>query len=70
VIIAVPQRETVNSKSVGVVRDVNHVLDAQQGVVGSTGLGAQQIDFLHAVYGNFPLMLGVIALLTYILLGR
>ena len=27
------------------------------GVIGVTGLGAAQIDFLHAVYGNFPLML-------------
>jgi len=28
------------------------------------------VDFLHAVYGNFPLMLGLITLLTYILLVR
>ncbi|MDX6359080.1 MAG: putative drug exporter of the superfamily, partial [Nocardioidaceae bacterium] len=40
------------------------------GVVGVTGIGAAQIDFLHAVYGNFPLMLAIIALLTYILLVR
>jgi RND superfamily putative drug exporter len=70
VLVAIPEDETVNSKSVGVVRDVQHVLDRQDGVIGSTGLGAAQIDFLHAVYGNFPLMLGVIALLTYILLVR
>ena len=70
VIIAIPQNETVNSKSVGVVRDVKDVLDGQDGVVGATGLGAAQIDFLHAVYGNFPLMLAVIAVLTYILLAR
>jgi len=70
VIIAIPEGETVNSQSVGVVQDVKDVLDEQDGVIGSTGLGAVQIDFLHAVYGNFPLMLGVIALLTYILLMR
>jgi RND superfamily putative drug exporter len=70
VLVAVPQKETVNSKSVDVVRDVQHVLDDQAGVVGSTGLGTAQIDFLHAVYGNFPLMLSIIALLTYILLVR
>jgi RND superfamily putative drug exporter len=40
------------------------------GVLGVTGLGAAQIDFLHAVYGNFPLMLLLIAVLTYILLAR
>jgi RND superfamily putative drug exporter len=41
-----------------------------RGVVGITGVGAAQIDFLHAVYGNFPLMLIIIAVLTYILLVR
>jgi putative drug exporter of the RND superfamily len=70
VIVAIPEHETVNSKSVSVVRDVKDLLDNQQGVIGATGLGAAQIDFLHAVYGNFPLMLGIIALLTYILLVR
>jgi RND superfamily putative drug exporter len=35
-----------------------------------TGIGAVQIDFLHAVYGNFPLMLTLIALLTFVLLVR
>jgi RND superfamily putative drug exporter len=70
VIVAVPDQETVNSKSVGVVRRVNDKIDGMAGVVGSTGLGAAQIDFLHAVYGNFPLMLLVIAVLTYILLVR
>jgi RND superfamily putative drug exporter len=29
-----------------------------------------QVDFLKAVYGNFPLMLTIIALLTYVLLVR
>jgi RND superfamily putative drug exporter len=70
VIVAIPVNETVNSKSIGVVRDVNDVLSGQDGVTGATGLGAAQIDFLHAVYGNFPLMLAVIAVLTYILLVR
>jgi RND superfamily putative drug exporter len=70
VIVVVPEDETVNSKSIGVVRDVKDVAGTLTGVVGVTGLGAAQIDFLHAVYGNFPLMLLLIALLTYILLVR
>ena len=70
VLVAIPQKETVNSKSVDVVRDVKKVLDKQDGVIGTTGLGTAQIDFLHAVYGNFPLMLTIIALLTYVLLVR
>ncbi len=70
VLVAIPKNETVNSKSVDVVRTVQKVLDGEDGVIGSTGLGTAQIDFLHAVYGNFPLMLAIIALLTYVLLAR
>jgi RND superfamily putative drug exporter len=36
-------------------------------VGGST---AQDIDFYHAVYGSFPMMLGLIALITFLLLAR
>jgi putative drug exporter of the RND superfamily len=35
-----------------------------------SGIGADQIDFLKAVYGNFPLMLAIIAVLTILLLAR
>ena len=70
VLVAIPKNETVNSKSVGVVRRIDKALGKQDGVVGHTGYGDAQIDFLHAVYGNFPLMLTVIALLTYVLLVR
>jgi RND superfamily putative drug exporter len=34
------------------------------------GLPAQNQDFIEAVYGNFPLMIGLIALITFILLAR
>ena len=34
------------------------------------GEAAQSADFLDAVYSNFPLLLGLIALLTFILLAR
>jgi RND superfamily putative drug exporter len=70
VVVLIPDRETVNSKSVEVVRRVGDRSRDLPGVIGVTGTGAAQVDFLHAVYGNFPLMLGVIALLTYVLLVR
>src|SRR5204863_9632402 len=70
VVVLLPDKETVNSKSVSVVRDVNKAIKHMPGVIGETGLGAAQIDFLHAVYGNFPLVLAIIALLTYVLLVR
>jgi RND superfamily putative drug exporter len=70
VVLAFPDRETVNSQSVQVVRDVTGVADDTDGVIGVAGLGNAQVDFLHAVYGNFPLVLLIITGLTYILLVR
>ena len=66
----VPDAETVNSKSVAVVRRVTSAAEDTPGVLGVAGLGTAQVDFLHAVYGNFPLMLTIIALLTFVLLVR
>jgi putative drug exporter of the RND superfamily len=34
------------------------------------GLAAQNRDFIEAVYGNFPLMIALIALITFVLLAR
>ena len=34
------------------------------------GIGPENVDFTHAVYGNFPLMLSLIALITFLLLAR
>ncbi|MCU1602637.1 MAG: MmpL protein [Frankiales bacterium] len=69
-VIAVPEKETVNSKSVGPVREARKVADGNPAVLGIAGLGADQIDFLHGVYGKFPLMLAIIAVLTFLLLAR
>ncbi|MFJ3991229.1 MMPL family transporter [Streptomyces sp. NPDC090032] len=70
IVVVVPDGETVNSKSVDVVKRVKSVSENLPGVIGVAGIGAAQIDFLHAVYGSFPLMLTIIALLTYVLLAR
>jgi RND superfamily putative drug exporter len=70
IVVAIPTKETVNSSSVGVVRRVKSVTQHLPGVVGVAGVGADQLDFLKAVYGNFPYMLAVIAVLTFILLAR
>jgi RND superfamily putative drug exporter len=34
------------------------------------GVGAEERDFVHAVYGNFPYVLGFVVLLTFVLLTR
>jgi putative drug exporter of the RND superfamily len=38
--------------------------------IGTGGQAAQSSDFVDAVYGNFPLMIGLIAVLTFVLLAR
>jgi RND superfamily putative drug exporter len=70
VIVVVPDEETVNNTSVDVVRRVTDAAGDMDGVIGVTGLGNAQVDFLNAVYGNFPMMLLLIAGLTYVLLVR
>jgi RND superfamily putative drug exporter len=40
------------------------------GVVGVGGTGPTQVDFVHAVYGSFPLMLVLIGVATLLLLSR
>jgi RND superfamily putative drug exporter len=70
IVVLIPNTETVNSKTVGVVKRVKTAAQDLPGVDGVAGIGPAQIDFMHAVYGNFPLMLTLIALLTYVLLVR
>jgi RND superfamily putative drug exporter len=40
------------------------------GVIGVGGMGPGQVDFVHSVYGSFPLMLTVIGIATLLLLTR
>ena len=40
------------------------------GVIGVGGAGPGQVDFIHAVYGSFPLMLTLIGVATLLLLAR
>jgi RND superfamily putative drug exporter len=52
---------------------VTRLRTALSGVPGGAEVGgntAQNADFNSAVYGNFPLMLAVIAILTFLLLAR
>jgi RND superfamily putative drug exporter len=49
---------------------VRSVARAAGGDVRLGGLAAQNEDFINAVYGNFPLMIALIALITFVLLAR
>jgi putative drug exporter of the RND superfamily len=70
VVLGIPDTETVNSDTLAPVRAARSALRRQPGVIGVAGDGATQLDFAHAVVGSFPLMLGVIALITFLLLAR
>ncbi len=65
-----PVRETVDSNSVAVVDRVRAAVRHLPGFVGITGTGATIVDYRHAVYDNFPLVIGIIALITFFLLVR
>jgi RND superfamily putative drug exporter len=69
-IIAIPNVVTVNSKTLAPVRSVQAGVDSIPGVIGVGGDGPLQQDYIHAVYGHFPLMFTIIALATLILLMR
>ena len=69
-VVVIPEFETANSSTVDPVRDVRDATENLPGVIGVAGIGSDQIDFLKAVYGNFPLMLLLIAFLTIVLLAR
>jgi RND superfamily putative drug exporter len=49
------------------VRDTAHAAGSD---VRVGGIQAQNADFISAVYGNFPLMIALIALVTFLLLAR
>ena len=49
------------------LRDATQALPAEVTIGGQAAQGA---DFLDAVYSNFPLLIGLISLLTFILLAR
>ncbi len=70
VILGIPERETVNSSTLAQVNTVRGAVGGQAGAVGVAGVGAIALDYQKAVFGNFPLMFAVIALLTIVLLAR
>jgi len=70
VVLAIPSAETVAGASSNVVTRVRSAVGGMPGVVGLAGDGALQQDYLKAVYGNFPLELALIVVITFVLLMR
>ncbi|HZU71812.1 MAG TPA: MMPL family transporter, partial [Acidimicrobiales bacterium] len=67
-VLAVPDEASLNNTSLAPVKAAKSSVAGVPGVVGLTGQGAVLQDFSHAVYGRFPLMFSVIALLSFLLL--
>ena len=68
--LVIPTEETVDSEGAQVVDRVTTANQSVPGFVGVAGAGAIVLDYIHAVYGSFPLVLGIIALVTFLLLAR
>jgi len=69
-IIAIPDAASVNNTTLAPVRAVEATVRHEPGVIGVTGAGAIEQDYSHAVFGNFPLMFTLIAIVTFLLLAR
>jgi RND superfamily putative drug exporter len=65
-----PVGEPSSSTGSATVSAVRKTAADMAGVLGVGGMGPAQQDFSHAIYGNFPLMLALIALATFLLLAR
>ena len=69
-VVVVPDHETVDNNSVATVSAVRDATRDLPGYDGIAGLGATVIDYQRAVYDNFPYVLALIALVTFVLLVR
>jgi len=64
---------TVDSNTAAGHDILNRVRDVAHGFSGGAQVGgqaAQNFDFIDAVYGTFPLMVSLIALITFVLMAR
>ncbi len=66
----VPNAETVDNNSTKTVQNLRTATKDLPGYVGVAGAGATVLDYFDAVYKKFPYVLGLIALVTFILLVR
>ena len=66
----IPTAEGNTSAGTATVTRLRAALASVPGRVEVGGNTAQNVDFNSAVYGNFPLMLSVIAIVTFLILAR
>ncbi|HTW08640.1 MAG TPA: MMPL family transporter [Acidimicrobiales bacterium] len=65
-----PVNEPSSSAGSAAVTAVREAARQLRAVTGVGGIGPSQQDFSSSIYGNFPLMLALIAIATFLLLAR
>ena len=70
VVDVLPIDEPSSAGGAATITRVQTAARAMPGVLGVGGAGPNQNDFIHAVYGDFPLILALVSLLTMVLLTR
>ena len=70
IVDAFPTADPSDKSSGDLTDDLRSVVHDQPGDSTLGGVVAQNADFIDAVYSNFPLMIALIAIVTFILLAR
>ena len=70
IVTVIPAAESTIPAGQQTISRLEQALLGRPNVIGVGGDGASLIDFDHAVYGDFPLMLALIAVATFLLLAR
>jgi putative drug exporter of the RND superfamily len=70
IVTVIPMTESTTPAGQAAVTRLEGTLLGDSQVHGVGGAGPSLIDFNHAVYGDFPLMLAVIGIATFLLLTR
>jgi putative drug exporter of the RND superfamily len=70
VVEVVPYGEPSSANGSAAVTAVRETARHSAGVLGVGGSGPSQQDFANSIYGNFPLMLALVAVATFFLLAR
>ncbi len=70
IVEVIPSAEQSSSAGSATISAVRSTASHLPGVIGINGIGPGQVDFIHAVYGSFPLMLTLIGVATLLLLTR
>jgi len=70
IVTVIPVAESSVPAGQATIAGLEHALLGTPQVIGVGGEGASLIDFDHAVYGDFPLMLALIGIATFLLLTR